>query len=92
MNFIEGFLWEEREIRITKAAYIEMNKLDMDVYDIIYILREGDNCEKSRRKRGIRERCSTWRRKRIRVVAALDYCRNIKDECWAITHVAPYKK
>jgi hypothetical protein len=32
MNFIEELFWEEREIGITKAAYIELNKLDRDVY------------------------------------------------------------
>lgn len=92
MDFINGFVWEGREIRITKAAYLEMSKLNIDVYDILYILKEGNDCEKSRRKRGIRERCSTWRGKKIRVVAALDYCWDIEDECWAIIHVAPDKR
>lgn len=44
--------------------------IGMDIYDIAAILEGGYDCEKGSRRMEIRERCSKWRGKLIRIIVS----------------------
>ena len=62
----------------------------MDLYDIAIILDGGYDCEKGKRKKGIRERCSKWRGKTIRIIASKEPSGWIDNEdAWIILSIKP---
>ena len=54
----------------TYHATDHLYRLGMDLWDVAAILESGEDCEEGPRRSGIRERCSEWRGRRIRVVAS----------------------
>ena len=75
---------------MTQHATEQAYRLDLDVYDVAAILEGGYDCERSRRKPGIRERCSRWRRSWIRVVTSLEPSDHTDGEnAWIITAIKP---
>ncbi len=55
--------------------------------EILVIMEDGIDCARSRRKRGIIERCATYGGKWIKVVAQHTVHRKYGEECWLILHL-----
>jgi hypothetical protein len=62
----------------------------MDIYDIAAILEGGYDCEKGKRKRNIRERCSKWRGQTIRIIVSQEPSGWVNDdEAWIVLSIKP---
>lgn len=60
---------------------------NMTLYDIVAILEEGEDCAQSQRRSNTIERCATYRKERIKVVAMHTLHRRTGEECWLIVHL-----
>lgn len=49
--------WQGRQLVPTQSAYYEMIDLRFDLYDVLDILERGYACERSKRAKGIVEKC-----------------------------------
>ena len=79
--------WEGKELKPSGSAFGELLKHNMDLYDVLDILENGYDCQRSRRKKGTIERCKRTGKKILKVVVvdSLQYFDN--TEVWLITHV-----
>ena len=75
------------------VALIGMADNHMSRNDVLVVLEDGEPCEAGQRKADVIERCSTFRKRWIRVVARRDYRVDMDEECWLVVHVdeAPRK-
>jgi hypothetical protein len=64
--------WGDVPIILTYHAAEQAYQLGLDLYDIGAILEGGYDCERGRRKKNVRERCTRWKRSWLRVVVALE--------------------
>lgn len=71
---------------VTNKAYREMAALGMDLYDVKYILENGSECPRRKRRKGIEEKCIKKKGKIIKVVAEKMISKN-GIEYWRIRHV-----
>ncbi len=78
----EGF-----PIFLSNEAYRKALFLSMTLYDIVAILEEGVEKPDTRRKPGVVERCATFRRAWVKVVAIRDFHYSTGEECWLVVHV-----
>lgn len=85
--------WKGRRLRYTKAAYRELHKLGMTLWDVKNVLEEGFECSRSKRKPGILERCVRKNGKLLKVVVKETVSRfpdgKIED-VWLILHVGKF--
>ncbi len=68
----------------SKAAIKEMDFLNLDTFDLKEILDEGFDCERSKRKANIVEKCKIFKNKVIKVVL-VDV-----EAYWLIVHVGQF--
>ena len=68
-------------------ALVGMEDNRMDSHDVLVVLEDGEPCAAGHRKENVIERCTTFRKRWIRVVAVRDYRRDSDEECWLIVHV-----
>ena len=68
------------------AASREMSELCIDLHDVSDILENGYDCPKSKRAKGVVERCVRRGKKTIKVVAVESFSRWLNEEIWLITH------
>lgn len=81
----------------TRAAYRELEMLEIDLYDIVKVLESGYNCSRSKRAKEIFERCLRADNKIIRAVAAegeFGYADGHIEKVYWLIHVSieTYKK
>lgn len=72
----------------THSAYGELRDLGLDLGEIRESLEFGFNCSRSRRKKGILERCLRRGSKVLRVVVARGFNEFLERECWVVIHVS----
>ena len=79
--------WEGKELKPSGSAFKELLKCNMDLYDVLDILENGYDCQRSKRKKGTIERCKKSGKKihKVVVVDSLQYWDD--TEVWLITHV-----
>ena len=74
-------------MKLSRAAYREAMKLDIDAFDILDVLENGYDCERSKRKRGTVERCKRFGKKIVKVVV-VDSAQEWNDtQVWLAIHV-----
>lgn len=89
--------WEARNpLRLTfrgmpvffsDTALVGMGDNRLDAHDVLVALEDGEPCEAGQRKENVIERCTTFRKRWIRVVAVQEYRRDSAEACWLIVHV-----
>ena len=70
----------------------ELYDCNLILRDILDILEQGYDCAKSKRKKGIIERCLDRKRKTTKVVIARAYNYSLDSEAWVIIHVGVITK
>lgn len=68
--------------------YYELLNLGFDLYDVLTILEEGKRCERSKRKKGIVEKCLRRKNRTYKVVVAETIY--LGKPAWAIIHVGRF--
>lgn len=82
--------WGDVPIVLTYHAAEQAYLLGLDLHDIAAILEGGHDCERDRRKRNVRERCTRWKRSNIRVVVALEPSGYTDGEnAWIVLAIKP---
>lgn len=83
-------VWEGLPIIPTWHATEAMDQLRMDLWDVLSILESGYDCEKGRRKPGIRERCCGWRGQTLRVIVSMEASGWFEGRlAWIILNILP---
>ena len=54
----------------TRSAYIELEKLSLDLFNVQEVLEDGYDCHRSKREKGKIEKCLKTGKKAIRIVIA----------------------
>ena len=65
----------------------ELYKCNLSLRDILDVLEQGYDCAKSKRKKGIIERCLDRKKKTTRVVIVKAYNYSLESEVWVVIHV-----
>ena len=65
----------------------ELYKCNLSLRDIRDVLEQGYDCAKSKRKKGIIERCLDRKKKTTRVVILKAYNYSLDSEVWVVIHV-----
>jgi hypothetical protein len=71
---------------VTEKAYREMAALGMDLYDVKEILENGFDCSRSKRRKGIEEKCLEKKGETIKAVVEKMTSKS-GIEYWRIRHV-----
>ena len=71
----------------TRSAAIELYNYGLRLYDILEVLEHGYDCPKSKRAKGIIERCLDHKRKTTKAVIARSYNYSLDSEVWVVIHV-----
>ena len=85
--------YEGLHIEVTLSAARELLKEKLDLNDVSEILEKGYNCERSKRKKNIIERCIDRRGKTIKVVVVKTVSRypdGFTEEVWRLIHVGRF--
>lgn len=80
-------------IEVTLSASAELLKENLDLNDVVEILEEGYDCERSKRKENIIERCIKKGNKVVKVVVAKIWVRypdNFQEYIWRLIHVGKF--
>ena len=75
-----------------KNALDELTYYGMDLFDVQEILNEGYDCSRSRRRKGVLERCIDRGNKTIKVVAQKGFIEIDGKDCWELIHVGRFTK
>jgi len=79
--------WQGREIVIfSRRVYRELEELGMDLWTVKYILEYGFDCPRSKRRKGIIEKCIRKGDKIIKVVVQEELS-DVLGEIWVLRHV-----
>jgi len=82
--------WAGLPLIPTWHAAQAMDELRLDLWDVLSILESGYDCEKGRRKAGIRERCCGWRGITLKVIVCKEASGWVEDRmAWIILNVLP---
>lgn len=72
------------------SADKELAKLNMLLSEAVDVLRHGFDCQASKRKKGILEKCIRKNKKILKVVAVKSYNYSLDEECWLLIHVGVF--
>lgn len=75
-----------------KNVIDELAKHGMDLDDVAGILNEGYDCSRSKRRKGVLEKCIDRGNKTIKVVVQQGYIEFEGKECWELIHVGIFTK
>lgn len=75
-----------------KNVLNELTKYGMDLDDVANILREGYDCSRSKRRKGVLERCVDKGNKTIKVVVQRGFIELDGKECWEVIHVGKFSR
>lgn len=79
-------LWRGKEVRCSTSAYHELSKYNLSQVDILNLLENGKETEKSR-KEGIKEICLTKTEGLYKVVICESFDYSNKQNVFVITHI-----
>ena len=83
--------WKRKELKPSAAAYRELFKHNMDLFDVLDILENGYDCERSKRKKGTFERCKKVGKKTLKVVVVESIQKWDDSPVWLIIHIGVMK-
>jgi hypothetical protein len=79
--------WRGKALKLSNHAYRELFSHHMTLYDVLEVLERGYDCSRSRRKKGVIERCLRTKSGLTRVVVAESYNHDEEMEIWLVIHV-----
>lgn len=85
--------YEGLSIEVSRSAYFELLKENLDLYDVLEVLENGFS--PSKRKKGIVEKCLVKGRKIVKVVVALNerrYPEGDSERYWTLIHAGRFTK
>ena len=68
----------------------ELVRLRLDLFDVKDIAEHGYDCEQSKRRKGVVEKCIDKKRKTIKVVLQQSYC--FTTPVWEVIHVGEFTR
>ena len=71
----------------TLAASVELERCNLTLPEVVYILENGFDCSASQRKKEVVERCVMVGKKQLKAVAIFSYNYSLQTDCWALVHV-----
>ena len=75
-----------------KNVIDELVKYGMDLDDVAEILNEGYDCSRSKRRKGVVEKCIDRGNKTIKVVVQQGYIELDGQDCWELIHVGKFTR
>ncbi len=75
-----------------KNVLDELIKHEMDLDDVTEILEEGYDCSRSKRRKGVLEKCIDKGNKTIKVVVQRGFIEFEGKDCWEIIHVGKFTR
>ena len=75
-----------------KNVIDELAQNVMDLDDVAEILNEGSDCSRSKRRKGVLEKCINRGNKTIKVVVQRGFIELGNEECWELIHVGKFTK
>lgn len=75
-----------------KNVLDELVKYGMDLDDVAEILNEGYDCARSKRRKGVLERCIDKGKKTIKVVVQRGFIELDGKECWELIYVGKFSR
>jgi len=78
--------WRGAELKLSKSAYRELFKLDMDMFDVLDILENGYDCARSKRKEGTYEVCMRRGNKTYKAVVVESVQQWDNSRVWLVIH------
>lgn len=75
-----------------KNVLDELAKYGLDLEDVAEILENGYDCYRSKRRKGVLERCIDKSNKTIKVVVQKGFIEFDGKECWELIHVGKFSK
>lgn len=72
------------------SADEELAKLNLCLQDVVKVLDEGFDCERSRRKKGTLEKCICRGKKTLKVVVVKSHNYSLETDCWLLIHVGVF--
>lgn len=75
-----------------KNVVDELVKYGMDLDDVADILNEGYDCSRSKRRKGVLEKCIDKGDKTIKVVVQRGFIELDGRECWELIHVGKFSR
>ena len=75
-----------------KSVLNELAKYGMDLDDVANILNEGYDCSRSKRRKGVLERCVNKGNKTIKVVVQKGIIELDGKDCWEVIHVGKFSR
>lgn len=82
--------YEGLRIEFTEHASREITSLGLNHFEVLKILEEGFDCQRSKRKEYVREKCIIKRNKIIKVVAARKFNSFFNEDIWLIIHAGKF--
>lgn len=79
-------------VYLAGSAYRVLISKGMSLYDVVTILEEGEDCAQSRRKANTIERCATYRKEWVKVVAVQRFHQKFGEDCWLVIHLDEAEK
>ncbi|MFH0815399.1 MAG: hypothetical protein V1934_01080 [Methanobacteriota archaeon] len=74
------------ELKPSRTACRELSELGLDLFDVLDILENGYDCERSKRKVGTVERCKRDGRKVLKVVVVDSLQEWDESRVWLVVH------
>ena len=75
-----------------KNVLDELLRHGMDLDDVAEILQEGYDCSRSKRRKGVVEKCIDRGGKTIKVVVQRGFIELDGQECWEVIHVGAFSR
>lgn len=75
-----------------KNVIDELIKYGMDLDDVVEVLKEGYDCSRSKRRKGVLEKCINRRNKTVKVVVQRGFIELDGQECWELIHVGKFTR
>jgi len=75
-----------------KNVIDELAHHGMDLDDVAEVLNEGYDCSRSKRRKGVLEKCINRGNKTIKVVVQRGFIEIDGQECWELIHVGKFTR
>ena len=75
-----------------KNVLDELRQYEMDLDDVVDVLNEGYDCQRSKRRKGVVEKCLNRSDKTIKVVIQKGYIEFDGKDCWELIHVGKFTR
>ncbi len=84
------FRWNDRYVQFSYSAKLHLEEFGLDAFEIIDMLNNPVNCPEYKKfRRTDIEICSKKNKKIFRIILFEEYCLDVREICWCVSHVKP---